>query len=224
MLKVTDLSKSYGDVLVLDKINFTLSRGEIAGLIGPNGAGKSTLLKIITRQEQADKGAVWLEPFARIGYLAQALVYAPDATVGSVVSETIGPALQILDEIERLGLEISTVQGDEYDQVMARYGEVLEEAERPDAYSASARLAEVLAGLGLEHLEEETPVAILSGGQKTRLGLARLLLAQPDLLLLDEPTNHLDITALLWLQEFVRRYSQKGAVLLVSHDRAFLDE
>jgi ATP-binding cassette subfamily F protein 3 len=223
MLKVTDLSKSYGDALIFEKVNFTLSRGEIAGLIGPNGAGKSTLLKIITRQEQPDRGAVWVEPSARIGYLAQALVYRPDATVGSVVSETIGPALELLDEIEALGLQISNTEGDEYEQVMARYGEALEEAERLDAYGAQARLAEVLAGLGLEQLDQNTPVATLSGGQKTRLGLARLLLAQPDLLLLDEPTNHLDISALLWLQGFVKRYSQKGAVLVVSHDRAFLD-
>lgn len=223
MLKVTDLSKSYGEALILDKINITVSRGEIAGLVGSNGAGKSTLLKIIVGQEQGDRGSVWLEPSARLGYLAQALVYTPDATIGSVVGETIGPALEILSEIERLGNEIATAQGDEYETAMARYSEALEEAERLDAYGASARLAEVLAGLGLEHLDETTPVATLSGGQKTRLGLARLLLARPDLLLLDEPTNHLDISALLWLQGFVRRYSDRGAVLLVSHDRAFLD-
>ncbi len=223
MLKVIDITKSYGDALILDKVSFTLSRGEVAGLIGPNGAGKTTLLKIITGLEQPDKGNITLEKSAHFGYLAQALVYEPDATVGSVVSEAIGPALHILDEIETLGQAIATATDDDYKQAMARYAEGLDEAERLDAYNASAHLAEVLAGLGLAHLTEDTPVAILSGGQKTRLGLARLLLARPDLLLLDEPTNHLDISALLWLQDFVRRYSENGAVLLVSHDRAFLD-
>lgn len=221
MLKLTDVAKSYGDAQILDKISFTLSRGEHIGLIGPNGAGKSTLLHLIVGSEQPDKGSIWLEPSARIGYLSQALIYAPEATVGTVISEAMGPALEILAEIERLGEAIATAPQDQYDAVMARYAETLDEAERLDAYSASARLAQVLAGLGLAHLTEETPVATLSGGQKTRLGLARLLLAHPDLLLLDEPTNHLDISALLWLQEFIGLY--QGAVLIVSHDRAFLD-
>ncbi len=221
MLKLTDLSKSYADAQILEKISFNLSRGEHVGLIGPNGAGKSTLFRLIVGLEQPDKGSIWLEPSVRLGYLAQALIYAPDATVGTVIGEAMGPALEIMAKIERLGAAIAEAQGDDYEAVMTRYAETLDEAKRLDAYGASARLAQVLAGLGLAQLTEETPVATLSGGQKTRLGLARLLLAQPDLLLLDEPTNHLDITALVWLQDFVRQY--RGAVLIISHDRAFLD-
>jgi ATP-binding cassette subfamily F protein 3 len=221
MLRVTDVAKSYGDALVLDKINFTVSAGELAGLIGPNGAGKTTLLRIIAGREAPDRGSVWLDPHARLGYLEQALGYAPEATVGSVVSEAIGPALTLPATIEHLGTELATATGAAYEAAMARYAEALDAAERLDAYGAAARLAAVLAGLGLDHLDTTTPVAILSGGQKTRLGLARLLLARPDLLLLDEPTNHLDITALHWLERFVREY--QGAVLIVSHDRAFLD-
>ncbi len=221
MFKVTNLGKSNGDAVVLDKINFSLHRGERVGLIGPNGSGKSTLLRIIAGLEQPDKGSVWLEPSARLGYLSQALIYAPDTTVGQVIGEAIGPALDILAEIERLGQAIATVSPDEYDSVLESYSEALDEAERLDAYTAQARLAQVLAGLGLAHLDESSPVAVLSGGQKTRLGLARLLLSQPDLLLLDEPTNHLDISALTWLEDFIRQY--KGTVLIVSHDRAFID-
>lgn len=221
MLKVSNLSKSYGDNTVLEKVSFGLTQGERAGLIGPNGAGKTTLLKIIVGQEQSDKGSVALDAHARFGYLSQALIYQPDATVGTVISESVGAALAILDRLENLATAIATTEGAAYEQAMQDYAEVLEQAEQLDAYTASARLAEVLAGLGLEHLDETTPVATLSGGQKTRLGLARLLLTKPDLLLLDEPTNHLDITALAWLQDFVRDY--KGAVLIVSHDRAFLD-
>lgn len=221
MLTVTHVTKSYADAVILDKVSFILSRGERAGLIGPNGAGKSTLLKIIVGLEQPDKGSVWLEPSARFGYLEQALVYSPAATVGDVISLAIGAALEIVAEIERLGVAIATATGDDYAAVMATYSKALDEAERLDAYGASARLAEVLSGLGLAHIDTTTPVVTLSGGQKTRLGLARLLLTRPDLLLLDEPTNHLDISALTWLQEFIGQY--KGAVLIVSHDRAFLD-
>ncbi len=221
MLKVSNLTKSYGGAVILDRVNLNLHRGECAGLIGPNGSGKSTLLKIIVGQEQPDTGSVWLEPRARLSYLAQALVYQPDATVGEVVSEAIGPASGLLATIERLAQQISTAPADEYLAALQNYAEALEEADRVDAYGAQAHLAEVLAGLGLAHLAETTTVATLSGGQKTRLGLAQLLLAQPDLLLLDEPTNHLDITALAWLEDFIRHY--KGTALIVSHDRAFLD-
>ena len=219
MLKIINLAKSYGDTTIFDHLNLSLHRGEHAGLIGPNGAGKSILLRIIAGLEQPDKGSVWLEPSACLGYLAQALNYAPTTTVGEVISEAIGPALPILSEIERLGEAIALNPADD---LLNRYSEALDEAARLDAYEATARLAEVLAGLGLAHVSQDTLLEILSGGQKTRMGLARLLLTQPDLLLLDEPTNHLDITALDWLQTFVQQY--KGAVLVVSHDRAFLDQ
>jgi len=221
MLTVTGVAKAYGGAPILDQITFTLNRGERVGLIGPNGAGKSTLLRIIAGLEPPDRGSVWLDPAARIGYLPQALQYTAEATIGAVVSEALGPAREIVGEIERLGEAIAATQGAAYNDVMARYADALDRAERIDAYGAPARLAAVLAGLGLAHLTEETPVTILSGGQKTRLGLARLLLTRPELLVLDEPTNHLDLTALHWLQTFVRDY--RGAALIVSHDRAFLD-
>jgi ATP-binding cassette subfamily F protein 3 len=221
MLTVTDVAKAYGDAPILDHISFTLNRGERVGLIGPNGAGKSTLLRILAGQEPPDHGSVRLDPTARIGYLAQALSYTPDATIRDLLSDALGPARETIAAIEQLGEAIATAQGAAYDDAMARYADALDRADRLDAYGASARLAEVLAGLGLAHLTEETPVTILSGGQKTRLGLARLLLTLPDVLLLDEPTNHLDIAALHWLQTFLREYP--GAVLIVSHDRAFLD-
>ncbi len=221
MLNVTAVAKAYGDAPILADITFTLHRGERAGLIGPNGAGKSTLLRIIAGVERHDSGGVQIAPGARIGYLAQALIYAPDTTIRDVLAASLGPAHAALDAIQHLGGVIATATGAAYDDAMARYADALEAAGRLDAYGLPARMAAVLAGMGLDHLPEETPVAVLSGGQKTRLGLARLLLARPDLLLLDEPTNHLDITALRWLQEFVRGYD--GAVLIVSHDRAFLD-
>ena len=152
-------------IFILDKINFTLSAGERAGLIGPNGAGKSTLLRIIAGVESPDKGSVWIDPAARLGYLSQALVYAPDGTVGTVMHEAMGPALEAVAAIERLGEALAVAAPDDADEVMARYAAALDEAERLDAYGAPARLAAVLAGLGLAHLDTETPVAILSGNE-----------------------------------------------------------
>src|SRR5579859_7629078 len=221
MLRVTDLAKSYGDIQILEKIHFTLAPGERAGLIGPNGAGKSTLLRILAGLEAPDRGSVWRDPAARLGYLAQALVYAPADTVGTVMQDALGPALAALSSVEQGAADLATARGPAYEATLGRYAAALEDAERLDAYGAQARLAAVLAGLDLAHLDATTLVATLSGGQKTRLGLARLLLARPDLLLLDEPTNHLDIRALGWLQDWVQGYP--GAVLIVSHDRAFLD-
>src|SRR5690348_7312703 len=191
MLRVTDVAKSDGDACILDQINFTLAPGERAGLIGPNGGGKTTLLRTIAGLEEPDRGSVWLDPGARLGYLAQALAYAPGDTVATVLESAQGPARAVLAAIETLAAQMATAEGPAYDTTMERYAAALEEADRLDAYGAGARMAAVLAGLGLSNLDAETPVAILSGGQKTRLGLARLLLARPDLLLLDEPTNHL---------------------------------
>jgi len=221
MLRVLAVAKSYGDTPILDHIHFTLAPGERAGLIGPNGAGKSTLLRIIAGLEAPDQGTVWRDPAVRLGYLAQALVYAPDDTVGGVVGQALGPVLALPATVERLAGVLAATSGPAYDAALTAYAAALDEAERLDAYGAPARLAAVLAGLGLAGLSDDTPVATLSGGQKTRLGLARLLLDRPDVLLLDEPTNHLDLGALRWLQTFVADYP--GAVLLVSHDRAFLD-
>src|SRR5947209_7488110 len=126
MLTVTDVAKAYGDASILHHITFTLNRGERAGLIGPNGAGKSTLLRIIVGLEVPDRGSVWRDPAARIGYLAQALQYAPDATIGDVVAEALGPARQVVGEIERLGETIATAEGEAYDEAMARYADALD--------------------------------------------------------------------------------------------------
>src|SRR4051812_26285885 len=152
MLAVTGVSKAYGDAPILTNITFTLNRGECAGLIGPNGAGKSTLLRILAGLEAPDRGSVWRDPAARIGYLAQALIYAPGATVHDVVAEALGPAREVVAEIEHLGEEIAAAMGEAYDRAMAHYADALDLADRIDAYGASARLAEVLAGLGLAHV------------------------------------------------------------------------
>ncbi len=236
MLTVRDISKWFGDVKVLDRVNFTLSRGERVGLIGPNGSGKTTLLRIITGQLAPDRGHVLLSPkTVRIGYLAQALEFAPGALVGDVLAasggtrqadggETSGDGagMEAAERrLARLAEAVAAATNSELDAAMAAYDAALAEFQ---AMGGSARYADasaVLAGLGMAGVGHDRPVASLSGGQKTRLGLARLLLSEPDLLLLDEPTNHLDIVALEWLEGYLANYP--GGVLIVSHDRTFLD-
>ena len=222
MLQVRDITKRFGDVLVLDRINFNLNRGERAGLIGPNGCGKTTLLRIVTGEIAADRGTVQLAPASlRAGYLPQALDWPAGATVGDVLRAAQGEREAAEGRLARLAEALAAAQGDalaaaldEYDRALAEYQALGGERLRADADA-------VLAGLGMADVDQDRPVRALSGGQKTRLGLARLLLTEPDLLLLDEPTNHLDISALAWLEEYLADYP--GAVLIISHDRAFLD-
>jgi ATP-binding cassette subfamily F protein 3 len=222
MLQVSNLSKSFGDNLIFERVSFTLNRGERVGLVGPNGCGKTTLLKIVLGEVLPDSGSAWLSPAdLRAGYLAQALEYEPGQTVGQVMKAAIAGLSEAERHLEALTARMAGVQGDELRQLMAEYDRALDVFERLGGYGLEARSDAILDGLDLRGLDQDTPVEILSGGQKTRLGLARLLLSNPDLLLLDEPTNHLDIEALEWLEGFLQRFA--GAALIVSHDRTFLD-
>ena len=221
MLQVRNVTKWFGDLRVLYRISFTLNRGERAGLIGPNGSGKSTLLKIITGELEPDQGSVQFTPAGlRLGYLPQALEFPPDATVGEVLAAAQGKRVSAEARLVLLAERIATASNGELAEALAEYDRALIEFDGGGG-RRQADAAAVLAGLGLADVEQTRPVRGLSGGQKTRLGLARLLLSEPDLMVLDEPTNHLDITALAWLEELLSDYN--GAILLVSHDRAFLD-
>jgi ATP-binding cassette subfamily F protein 3 len=223
VLQVSDLSKSFGDNLVFQKVSFTVNPGERVGLVGPNGCGKTTLLRIVLGEIAPDSGSAWLSPAsARVGYLAQALEYEASETAGQVIKGGIAGLTETEGRLEALWAGMATARGQALTQLLAEYDQVLDHYECLGGYRVKARIDTLLAGLDLQGLDPETPVATLSGGQKTRLGLARLLLSAPDLLLLDEPTNHLDIEALQWLESFLR--SLEGAALIVSHDRVFLDQ
>ncbi len=222
MLQASNVSKSFGDNLIFERVSFTVNRGERAGLVGPNGCGKTTLLKIILGEVSPDSGSAWLSPASvRVGYLAQALEYEPGQTVGQVMKAAVAGLSTAEQHVVALSGRMAGAQGDELRRLMAEYDRALDTFERLGGYTLEARTDAILDGLGLCDLDQDTPVEILSGGQKTRLGLARLLLSNPDLLLLDEPTNHLDIEALEWLEQFLQRLP--GAALIVSHDRTFLD-
>ena len=222
MLQVNGISKSYGDKVILEDVSFVINPGERLGLVGPNGCGKTTLLRIMVGQEQPDAGSLSLSPpEAPVGYLAQALEFEPDATIGEVMRCALECLHDTERQVEQLAQRMANARKDELEQAMQAYADALARFEAAGGYRVSHEIDAILAGLGLETLDQETPVDILSGGQKTRLGLARLLLAGPQILLLDEPTNHLDIEALEWLEDFLVGY--RGAVLIVSHDRTFLD-
>ncbi len=222
MLQVSNVSKSFGDHLIFERVSFTLNRGERVGLVGPNGCGKTTLLKIVLGELAPDTGSAWLSPAdLRPGYLAQALEYAPDQSVGQVMKAAIAGLTKAERHLESLSARMASAHGQELQQLMAEYDRALATFERLGGYAVESQAEAILDGLDLRDLDQDTPVDLLSGGQKTRLGLARLLLSSPDLLLLDEPTNHLDIEALEWLEGFLQRF--QGAILIVSHDRTFLD-
>jgi ATP-binding cassette subfamily F protein 3 len=215
MLSVHRLIKSYGIQTVLQDITFNISAGDKIGLVGPNGCGKTTLMRILAGLESADSGNVSRTfPGLRIGYLAQGFELPLDATIRSTLNLSAVDEAALEAEIASLAEALIASPADS--ALQARYDSALAKLSSLDIHPES-----VLAPLGLSGLDPETPVGQLSGGQKTRLLLARILLAEPHLLLLDEPTNHLDIAMLEWLEAWMRRF--KGAVLVVSHDRAFLD-
>lgn len=220
MLQVQNLYKSYGTDTVLAGVNFILNDGEHVGLIGPNGSGKSTILRCITGRERPDAGTVVYAPrTAKIGYLAQAFELMGDMTVG----EAVASAQSELAEAERdlQAAADALTDASDIEAAMLAYDEASTRFETLGGYEREHRAAAVLQGLDLGDVSPNAPASTLSGGQKTRLGLALLLLQEPDLLLLDEPTNHLDVDALEWLEGFVQSYPR--SVLVVSHDREFLD-
>lgn len=220
MLQVSDISKRYGDDVILDRVSFVVNPGERVSLIGPNGCGKTTLFRIIIGEEQAESGSVaFSPPDLRWGYLAQGLEYDPDETIGDLLIAQ-SRRRRIEEEVARLAEAIAKTSKSQ-ETLFEAYNAALAELEVLGGDTRAHRVGSVLDGLELGGLSLDTPIEILSSGQKTRLGLARMLLSEPQLLLLDEPTNHLDIDALEWLESWLARF--RGAALIISHDRAFLD-
>jgi ATP-binding cassette subfamily F protein 3 len=221
MIHVHRVQKHFGPTSVLSDISFVINRSERVGLVGPNGAGKTTLLRILVGLEPPDAGQVTrTPPDLTVGYLPQSF----DATLASTVGAVVAGAQLAFHQAEQALQHAADALGSasNVDDALAAYDAALARFEALGGYERAHRAQAVLQGLGLGGIAPDAPVATLSGGQKTRLGLATLLLGEPDLLLLDEPTNHLDVEALAWLEEFVREYP--GAVLIVSHDREFLDQ
>lgn len=215
MLTAHQLSKSYDIQPLFQDVSFSINPGERVGLIGPNGCGKTTLLRILAGEERPDDGHVKAAPGLRIGYLPQGFELDPEQTVAEVIGQAAGDPEALEGEVARLALALA--ESPERADLQAAYDTVLGRLNRFDA----GRTAATLAALGLDEIPGEQPAGLLSGGQKTRLALALVLLNEPQLLLLDEPTNHLDIAMLEWLEGWLAAFA--GGALIVSHDRTFLD-
>lgn len=216
MLNVNRITKSFNLSSVLKDITFSIAPGERVGLIGPNGSGKTTLLRILIGQELPDSGQIMLTPTSlRLGYLSQGLEVDAALTLGEILHHATGD--RRLLEIELCELAVELAAEPERNDLQTRYDGLLNRLEGAD----NDHLRPILTHLGLDDIDPGTPVGRLSGGQKTRLALALVLLDDPDVLLLDEPTNHLDIAMLEWLEDWLSTYP--GAALIVSHDRTFLD-
>jgi ATP-binding cassette subfamily F protein 3 len=216
VLSVQAVAKRFGERLVFSDVSFRLAHGDRVGLVGPNGVGKTTLLRLAAGLESADAGNVATARGTRIGFMEQEILFE---AAGTVEAHARGAAAHLRElEAEMHELEPRLGLGDQ--ELLERYSEVQHQFEHAGGYDFEATIGRVLGGLGLNELRDRE-VATLSGGERTRLGLARLLLDDPDLLLLDEPTNHLDVAALEWLERFI--VEQQETVLVSSHDRWFLD-
>lgn len=221
MLQVNNLSKRYGDEVILAGVSFVVNSGDRVGLIGPNGCGKTTLFRILIGQESSDGGSVtYSPPDLRYGYLAQGLEFEPGDTIGDLLLAQ-SRRRQVEAEVARLAEAIAQASDGAREALFEAYNVALAELEGLGDEIVAHQAEAILEGLELGDLVLDTPVEILSGGQKTRLALARVLLSEPQLLLLDEPTNHLDINALEWLEGWLSGF--RGAALIISHDRSFLD-
>lgn len=224
-LSVNQVSKSFGVTSILENITFTVSQGDKIGLIGRNGAGKTTLFKIIKGEYTADQGTIFMAKGAEIGYLEQIPVTSEDVTLYDYCLEIFRPLLDMEQQLRDLEHQIADYgkQGFEPPKnLLDQYSHLLETFSRQNGYSFRSEVRGVLKGLGFSELEFERPIIGLSGGQKSRIGIGRLLLKHPEILLLDEPTNHLDIAACAWLEGFLKSY--EGTLIIISHDRYFLDQ
>ncbi|MFB0845110.1 ABC-F family ATP-binding cassette domain-containing protein [Paenibacillus oleatilyticus] len=225
LLQVSNITKSYGVSTVLSNISLQIEARERIGLVGVNGAGKSTLLQIIAGELSYDSGSIFKAKETKIGYLKQNSGLISDRSIWNELMSVFDRLLEMEEELRRLEARMSDpdVLADEKktEETMRRYAELSDAFRERGGYEIEARIRGILSGMGFGHMDPATPVQTLSGGQKTRLALAKMLLEAPDLLLLDEPTNHLDIPTLTWLEQYLRSYP--GAILVVSHDRYFLD-
>ena len=222
ILALNEICKSFGTNVVLDKITFHIEEKEKVALIGVNGAGKSTLFKIITGELSCESGSVIIPKNATIGYFSQDIGIDSSKTIYEELLSVFSSTLEKEEKMRSIEEKMALKEGEELSSLMKEYSELSRQLEKDDAYSIQSRIRGVIKGLGFSEEDGDQSVGELSGGQKTRVALGRLLLSSPDILLLDEPTNHLDIDSISWLEDYLKSYA--GTVLIISHDRYFLDK
>jgi ATP-binding cassette subfamily F protein 3 len=222
VLNCNNIGFSYGTDTIIKNISFSLQENDKAGLVGVNGAGKSTLFKIITGELHQEEGDLFISKDLVLGYLRQNAALNTENTLWEELLEVFDRLVSMEGTIKKIEKEISiTTDQDKLDSLMKEYGKLTERFAYLGGFEYNSRIRGVLRGLGFLDSEFDSKVNILSGGQKTRLALAKVLLEEPDILLLDEPTNHLDIAAVEWLEDYLKSY--KKCLLIISHDRYFLD-
>ncbi|HVG31589.1 MAG TPA: ATP-binding cassette domain-containing protein, partial [Pyrinomonadaceae bacterium] len=220
LFRLSDVHKSYGSQEVLRGTSLQINPGEHVGLVGRNGAGKTTVFRLTSGEETPDRGDVVRARGVKLGLLAQHVHFEPGSTVHESALAAFGHLQQIEHEMHLLEQRMAEAP-DDLDAILERYSDLQHEFEREGGFEYAARAEAILQGLGFDREMWQMETEKLSGGQQNRLGLARLLLAEPDVLLLDEPTNHLDVTSVEWLEEFLSTYA--AGFIIVSHDRYFLD-
>lgn len=222
ILALKQIQKSYGIDTILENISFHIEEREKAAIVGVNGAGKTTLFRILTGEISADGGQVHLKKETSVGYMAQNQQIEGNRTIYEEMLSVFEDILTAERQLREMENEMGHLSGQELSDKMEEYAALQQFFEQNDGYGYKSRMKGVLKGLGFAEEDFDKPLSQLSGGQKTRVYLGRLLLSRPDLLLLDEPTNHLDIASIQWLEDFLKTYS--GSVLIISHDRYFLDK
>lgn len=226
VLSVTQLGKSFGAERIFANVSFKIDEHDRIGLVGPNGAGKSTLLNILAGSEEAEEGTIARARSARIGYLTQHVDFQPENTLREEMLTVFAHVRAWERELGELAMQLAAPEAQAQQslrtQLLARYADLQHQLEHSDGYTYEHKVDQVLAGLGFTREQQAAPVLHLSGGQRTRASLGKLLLQEPDLLLMDEPTNHLDLEALEWLETYLNNWP--GAMVIVAHDRYFLDK
>ncbi len=228
MLSCNNVSKSFGVETILEDISFSVNEGDKIGIVGVNGTGKTTLFKVITGIFPHDKGDIFTSKNCRLGYLEQNTNFYSEKTIYDEVVSVFSDLIEAEEELRSLEHQIASLSakksssGDQLKKAMDTYGKKYEEFEKKNGYAYKSEVRGTLKGLGFSDEEMNKPVNVLSGGEKTRVLLAKLLLSKPSLLLLDEPTNHLDADAIEWLEAFLRSYEE--TIMIISHDRYFLDQ
>lgn len=222
ILSCNNLKKSFGINTILENISFNIEDKEKAAIVGVNGAGKSTLFKIAIGELTADSGEFIVPKNINIGYFSQNIEIDSNKTIYDEMLTVFDYLISLENTIRKYEKEMAGLEGKELDELMKKYSYLSHEYEQNDGYSYKSRLKGVIKGLGFSDEEFNQPINQLSGGQKTRVALGKLLLTAPNLLLLDEPTNHLDIDSIQWLEDFLKGYN--GSVIIISHDRYFIDK
>ncbi len=221
ILSCNNIKKSYGVDLILDDISFVINEKERAAIVGVNGAGKSTLFKIIMGEISPDEGMIIIPKEAKIGYFAQDLSIDSEKTLYDELLTVFDDIISIEKEMSEIEIKMGLAEGIELKDMMKKYSALSAEFEKNNGYEYKSRTRGIIKGLGFTSEEANAPINHLSGGQKTRAALGKLLLSSPDILLLDEPTNHLDIDSIHWLEDFLRNY--KKSVVIITHDRYFIN-